>query len=215
MPVPSSLLAAFVGTTSLALMAGPAWAGPNLSPPTTPSDLKVSQLTSSTASFDWRPSTDDSGSVRYDVRVTPGTWEAVALGTRQSFGGFDAGTSYQVNVRAVDQSGNRSEAAVINFTTLPRSVPAPTTPANLRAVMSDGRIQSIAWDAVPANGAVTYSLYSGSSFLAGAVGTQLSSAHLINNECVEPGSTHSLTVQAVGSDGQLSGHSAPLTVTFP
>ncbi|GAB3933967.1 hypothetical protein GCM10029976_042250 [Kribbella albertanoniae] len=215
MSAPRSLLVAIITVTSLALTTGPAWAEPDTRPPTMPSDLKVSQLTATTVTFDWQPSTDDSGPVRYDVRVASGGWEAIALGTSQLFGGFDAGTSYQASVRAVDPAGNRSEPALIGFTTLSWSVPAPPTPGNLRAVISAGRLQSIAWDAVPDSGAVTYSLYSGSSFVAGAVGTQLTAAHLINNECVEPGSTHSLTVRAVGVDGQLSGQSAPLTVTFP
>jgi hypothetical protein len=207
-----------VATAAAVLVPSAASAARDRTPPTAPTNLRVETLSFTWLTLAWNASTDNAGPPMYDARIdTPeGLTTARAFGTSQSFGGLEAGATYTAFVRAVDLAGNRSAEVSIQFTTLPRTQPPPTAPANLRAVFVAGQLDRIAWDASTHDSPVSYVLFSGSDALVATWETSVTIRHLVFTEgVVDLGSTHTLTVQAYGANNHLSAHSAPLTVTIP
>jgi len=100
---------------------------------------------------------------------------------------------------------------------------APTTPAHLHPVFVDGVLNNIAWDAssLPGGGHVSYILYlngpSGRSMLTQTSRTNETVYQLVFVECLHPGATLHLSVQALASDPShsMSGFSEQLEVTLP
>jgi len=89
----------------------PALAARDRTPPTKPTNLRVTSLTSYNLSLAWNPSTDNSGSFSYKVVISDGATYTLPQ-TQTTFNYFVApiGT-YSVYVYAVDGSGNKSTKA--------------------------------------------------------------------------------------------------------
>ncbi|WP_433363027.1 fibronectin type III domain-containing protein [Actinoplanes sp. CA-142083] len=205
---------------SVALVApGSAQAAADTTPPTAPSGLTVTGLSFTWATLAWSPSTDNSGSLYYEVTIdlpsgpySPNPSEDTTV----QFGGLEAGHTYTVSVRALDYAGNASAPVSTHFTTLARTVPPPTAPANLRGVLTGGVLTGIAWDPSVFSGHVSYVLWSGSTQFWSTSKTSVTVRELVfDAEAVHPGGAYTLKVQAIGTDNYLSDFSAPLTVTIP
>jgi hypothetical protein len=203
-----------------AILAAPtaAAASPDRKAPTVPTSLRVQSVAHTWLTLAWNASTDNSGTVMYDTTVqTPtGPLQARAFSPTQGFGGLMPGTTYTATVRAVDPAGNASATVSIVVTTLARTLPAPTTPTNLRGEYVDGLLDRIAWDASTHATPVSYLLWSGETVLSSGFATSVSVFQLVHIDCaVDPGGTYTLTVQAVSADNDVSARSEPLTVTIP
>ncbi|GAA4457546.1 fibronectin type III domain-containing protein [Phytohabitans houttuyneae] len=205
-----------------AAMVAPATAAgaapPDRVPPTAPANLRVQSVGHTWVTLAWTPSTDNSGTVFYDTTLqTPtGPLQARAFGPTQGFGGLAPGTTYTASVRAVDLAGNSSAAVSVQVATPARTLPPPTTPANLRAVHVGGVLDRIEWDASTHGTPVSYQVLSGDTVLSSVPATSVSVFQLVHIDCaVEPGGTYTLTVQALSADNDVSARSAPLTVTIP
>ncbi len=200
-----------------ALMPTPASAAQDTTAPTAPTNLRIETVSFTWVRLAWDPSTDNAGAPMYEGRINAAGFPTGSrtFDTSLAFGGLEAGRTYQASVFAVDQAGNQSPAVPIQFTTLARTGPPPTTPANLRGVYVDGELSSVAWDASSHSSAVSYQLYSGPDSVFATSGTSVSAFQLLHHVCLDPGSTHTFTVQAIGADNYLSGHSEPVTVTLP
>lgn len=104
--------------------------GPDTTPPTAPQNLTVGEVTASTGTLSWSPSTDDAGVLGYNVYRFDGwfTSQLVATvpGTTYTTD-LPASTSLrnQYYVRARDAVGNVSIAS--NTVTLPTTPPPPST----------------------------------------------------------------------------------------
>lgn len=125
--------------------------------PTDPSDLTVTNVTPSSVSLSWSPSTDNIGVVGYEVS-RDGSF--VATVTEASFGDTELSDStlYQYSVAAVDVAGNLSGGVTINATTYPDLEP-PTVPGNFRGVAVDGLV-ALSWEASADDGVVIgYDVY--------------------------------------------------------
>jgi chitodextrinase len=119
-------------------------------PPTTPSDLKVSSVTASTVLLTWNSGTDQFSPVRHEVLVNgvptgnalstvpPGTFPRPAVQgawVRQ----LDPSTSYEFSVRAVDPSGNVSGTSnALSATTQASSDTAAPSSPNLLSAFDGG-----------------------------------------------------------------------------
>jgi len=173
----------------------------------------------SPASLTWNPSTDNSGSLYYEVTIDlpSGPYSPnPSSDPAAEFGGLLAGHTYTVTVRALDFAGNASASVSTQFTTSARTGPPPTAPANLHGVFTGGVLTAIAWDASVFNGHVSYVLWSGSNQMWSGTKTSVTVRDLVHvAEAVRPGGTYTMTVQAIGTDNYLSDFSAPLTVTIP
>jgi hypothetical protein len=92
----------------------------------------------------------------------------------------------------------------------------PTTPSFLRAVTVNGIVDSIAWSPSTDSSAVRYVLRADGNRIFGTTGTSVTTFELLYLDCVVlPGSTYTLTVEALDAHDNVSGRSLPLTVTFP
>jgi hypothetical protein len=200
-----------------ALMPSPASAAKDTTAPTAPTNLRVETVSHTWVRLAWDPSTDNAGAPMYEGRLHAPEFPngSRTFDTALGFGGLQAGTTYVASVFAVDLAGNQSAAVPIEFSTLARSGPPPSTPANLRAVYANGVLSSIAWDPSSHSSPVSYQLYSGPDSLFATWGTSVSAFELIHHAYVDPGSTHTFTVQAIGAGNYLSEHSQPLTATLP
>ncbi|MDG4750357.1 cellulose binding domain-containing protein [Micromonospora sp. WMMD718] len=110
--------------------------GPDTTPPSAPQNLTVGEVTASTATLSWSPSTDDAGVLGYDVYRFDGWFTSTRVATVP-------GTTYTAPlppstplrnlyyVRARDAAGNVSIAS--NTVTLPTtSTPPPPPPSTCR-----------------------------------------------------------------------------------
>ncbi|MCG8701701.1 MAG: M6 family metalloprotease domain-containing protein, partial [Bacteroidales bacterium] len=87
--------------------------------PTKPSNLKSSNVTSSSLSLSWNASSDNVGVKSYSVYQNNKKVKSVS-GTSTSISGLTASTSYSYYVKAADAAGNISGASnTINVTTKP------------------------------------------------------------------------------------------------
>src|SRR5262245_477414 len=117
------LLAAVV----LASSASAARGGRDRTPPTTPANLRITAKTDSTLTLEWNPSTDNSGSFSYRVRVrgfNDLTYSVPQTRTTFTDTRLWPGQTYTYTVWAVDGAGNRSG----DSNTVSHTVPADTTP---------------------------------------------------------------------------------------
>lgn len=202
-----SLITPFVAFVS----ASTAWAAPrDRTPPTTPTNLRVTAVSPTSVSLAWSPSTDNSGSFYYvlyanNVVVANASMTATTL----THTGLSPSTTYTFRLRARDQALNWSGYSnAATATTLPAGTP-PTPPVLSASSVGPTHI-SLSWTA-PANGAppFRYWIYRD--------GVQIIAAHQTNSitfYLLNPGTTHTYTVQ-VRSGGMFSAHSNAVAVTTP
>jgi hypothetical protein len=136
----------------------------------------------------WNPSTDNSGTVRYQLTVSSG--EHVSLPNGTTTHSWFAGQRDTFTIRAVDPSGNRSAAASTSAT-LPRDQAAPTAPA-LSVAGTGATHVSLSWTASVEDGpyAVRYTLYvDGAPIDVGSV-----TGYAVDG--LSPQSTHTFRVEA-------------------
>lgn len=87
--------------------------------PTAPSNLSILNITEKSATVSWKASTDNVAVSHYIVNVTGKslTTEKTVTSLNYSITGLQAGEEYKVTVRAVDTSGNESDAVSKSFVT--------------------------------------------------------------------------------------------------
>ncbi len=120
--------AAIAVILSLVLGISPALAAGDRTPPTKPTNLRVTSTTSYQVLLAWNPSTDNSGTFSYRVVVSNGATYTVPQ-TQTTFTLFVApiGT-YSFYVYAVDGSGNKSQRSNTVSATPPPDTTAPSAP---------------------------------------------------------------------------------------
>ena len=132
---PPSRFAVVLAIVALVLTAaGPAAAAPrrDRTPPTTPTNLRVTATTQTSVSLAWNASTDNSGSLYYIVWGDPlaGFHVVNPPATSVTFGDLDPGTSYTFHVQAWDAAYNSSGVSNASATTSNDTTP-PTAPSGL------------------------------------------------------------------------------------
>jgi chitodextrinase len=129
--------------------AAPAAAAPDRKAPTKPGNFRVTAKTQTTVSLAWNASTDNSGSVRYDVRMwQEGRYVTLATQTQTTYTktGLIPNVTYFFHVEAVDPSGNRTFSDGAHTTTDPDRL-APGAPGDLRVTRVTASQIDLAWDA--------------------------------------------------------------------
>jgi hypothetical protein len=97
-------------------------------PPTKPTNLRVTSTTAHNITLAWNPSTDNSGTFSYKVWVSYGFTHTVPQ-TQTSFSlGVVPNNTYSFYVYAVDAAGNKSTKSNTVSATTPRDTTAPTAP---------------------------------------------------------------------------------------
>ena len=106
--------------------------GPDTDPPSTPTNISVSDVTENSARLNWTASTDNVGVAGYNVYLD-GNLVGTTVNTAYDYSGLSSETQYMAAVEAYDAAGNTSGSAMISFTTLTIDTEAPTAPTNVTA----------------------------------------------------------------------------------
>jgi hypothetical protein len=205
-PRAAATAVAALALASLAF-ASPAAAGTDRTAPTTPGNFRVTGVSPYFAHLAWNPSTDNSGTVRYQITVSNGESTSLPNGTTTHSWFLVGGNRYTFTIRAIDPSGNRSGSASTSAT-LPLDRTAPTAP--VLDVVGTGATQvSLHWTASVEDGpyAVKYTLYvDGAPVDVGSV-----TSYAVDG--LSPQSTHTFRVVARDFWQNLSPSSNTVTAT--
>ena len=205
-PRAAAMAVAALALASLAF-ASPAAAAPDRKAPTTPGNFRVTGVTPYFANLAWNPSTDNSGTVRYQLTVSNGESISLPNGTTTHSWFLVAGQHYTFTIRAIDPSGNRSGSASTSAT-LPLDRTAPTAP--VVSVAGTGATHvSLSWTASVEDGpyAVKYTLYVDDAPI--DVGSVTSYAV----DALSPRTTHTFRVEARDFWQNVSPSSNTVTAT--
>jgi chitodextrinase len=186
--------------------------------PVAPANLHIQNVSFTSVALAWSPSTDDSGWVMYEVEANALPRSLLRYGSTEpnkTVTGLTSGLTYTLSVVAVDGAGNRSAPTSLQATTPVDRTP-PTTPTRLRVATVNGVADSILWDASTDSSNVRYVLRANGNRIFGTTGTMVTAIELLYLDCVvQPGSTYTLTVEALDANNNVSDRSVPVTATFP
>lgn len=189
------------------VFASPAAAGGDRKAPTTPGNFRVTGVAPYFAHLAWNPSSDNSGTVRYQITVSNGESRSLPDGTTTASWFLSPGHPYTFTIRAIDPSGNRSGSASTSAT-LPLDRTAPTAPA-LSVGDTGATHVSLSWTASSEDGpyAVRYTLYvDGAPIDVGSV-----TSYAVDE--LSPRTTHTFRVEARDFAGNVSAPSNTVTAT--
>jgi hypothetical protein len=194
---------------ALTLGWSPAAAQSDKTPPTTPTNLHITAITSYTVTLAWNPSTDNSGKFSYRICCANVSSETVSqsVTTHTYTAGLEAGRSFTLRIYAVDAAGNFSKPSNSVSFTLPADKTPPTTPVVSLTDVGPTHV-SLAWSSTDDGPHVWYWV-----FMDGSPVIQGSSSNTGTKFLLEPESTHTFTVRARDFAMNWSPFSVPLTVT--
>lgn len=193
-----------------------AWAAPrpprDRTPPTTPTNLRVTGVSDFHVSLAWDGSTDNSGSFFYVIVSSSGqlTNAGMTNPTCTFTTGHTAGNTYTFYVYARDQSGNKSGNSNIVSATLLPAGSLPSAPTLTLTHVGPNHI-ALSWTPASDNGPpIRYWMYQNGQTLFTWGQTTTHTLYYL-----QPETTHTFTVQARDGMGRFSPHSNEVTVTTP
>ncbi|MBF6593966.1 MAG: fibronectin type III domain-containing protein [Thermaceae bacterium] len=212
-------LLAFLALTLLACSKSPAGSSVDQTPPSAPSSVKPSSVTSNSLILSWTASIDNVGVAFYAVYKGVDTSNKIgttpASQTSLPITGLPPNTQYTFTVRAVDASGNisnPSEALTIatSAATTGDTTP-PTAPTNLQASSVTTTSLTLSWSAASDNSGTIafYDVYANGSKITSVLGSTLS-ANVVG---LTPNTSYSFTVKALDPSGNASVASNAVAVT--
>jgi chitodextrinase len=188
-------------------------------PPTTPTNLRVTAITEQTVSLAWNPSTDNSGKFSYYIAGGVGPQIVVSqTQTSHTVTGLQPGRTYTFRVAARDAAGNNSKSSNAVTVTLPGEIPgAPTKPV-VQLVNVGPTHASLTWSSSDNGPTIWYTIYINGQqvFTSNSrAGTFTCAVVMVPTYCVpiNQSTTYSFTVRARDTDGNLSSLSDALLVT--
>jgi len=183
--------------------------GPVDNPPTAPSNLTASNITTSSINLSWTASTDDNSVAGYDVYQN-GSLLTTTTSTSYSVTGLNDATTYSFYVIAKDDANQESSASnTINVTTDEEvDDQAPTTPSSLTASNVTETSVDLTWNASTDNVGVTgYDVYQDGSLYSTVTGTAVAVSGLTAS------TTYSFYVVAKDAAGNISSASNTINAT--
>jgi glucose/arabinose dehydrogenase/chitodextrinase len=192
------------------------------SPPTAPTNLAGTAVSSSQINLTWTASTDNVGVTGYRVERCQGnncsSFAQVGTPAGTSFGdiGLSANTTYRYRVRAVDAAGNLSAySAILRISTLAADTSAPSAPTTLVATAAGSSQINLSWTASTDNVGVTgyrVERCQGAGCTTWAqIGTPAGTSFADTG--LSASTTYRYRVRAVDAAGNLSSYSAIATAT--
>ncbi|HZL07702.1 MAG TPA: Ig-like domain-containing protein [Candidatus Dormibacteraeota bacterium] len=173
---------------------------PDVTPPTTPSNLAQTANTMSSLTLNWQPSTDNSVVAGYTVYQN-GNPITTTTAASYTVNGLVCGLSYPLSVDAFDTAGNHSGQATIVGTTAacPDTTP-PSAPANIVQTGNTDTTATIGWDASTDDvGVAGYTVYQNGVQLATTSATDYTITGLVCE------SSYNVSVDAFDAAGNYSG----------
>jgi len=186
-------------------------------PPSAPTDLQASAPAGNRVDLTWTPSTDQNGIAGYDIYRDPSASDPIAsvAGGVTTFADTTVSeqSDYAYTVVARDPTGNASDPSnVANVTTPPLDQQPPTAPTDVQASAPEAHRVDLTWTgSTDLVGVVGYDIYRDGA----AVGSVDASLTAFSDTTVDAGTMYSYTVRARDAAGNISGDSAPATVTTP
>jgi predicted phage tail protein len=194
-----------VGAASLVagLVAVPTATAADTRPPTSPSNVRVLATSPSTVTISFTGSTDNVGLRWYSVQVG-NRQQPTTSPSRTEIGGLVSNTTYSLTVVAIDRAGNVSAPSQpVTFTT-----PGWAAPSGLRVTSTAGNTVGLAWNRSTDMDPYRFLVYDNGRGEVATKGEQVTVRNLT-------GGSHTLTVRAMHSSGDVSPPSASVTVTVP
>jgi len=189
-------------------------------PPSAPTGLKTTSVTTTSVALAWNASTDTGGSGLAGYHLyRNGVLIASPSGTTYTDSGLTAGTSYTYSVSAYDHAANGSFASTpLTVTTSSSSADtiAPSPPTSLRATSISRYSVSVAWGSSTDNVGVTgYRIWRGDGNYSNwvNVGTVSGSTLNFTNSNLRRGTTYTYGIRAYDAAGNISGGSNTIRVT--
>ena len=182
---------------------------PDITNPSTPTNLAASNITSNSVDLNWSSSTDNVGVTAYDV-YRDGSMITSVVSTNYTDNSLTASTSYTYYVVAKDAAGNISGNSNSEMITTLTSVDNtnPTIPTNLIASNTTTNSTDLNWNASTDNIAVS----SYDVFRDGALITNVSNTNYTDNALTH-NTTYTYYVVAKDAAGNVSGNSNTETIT--
>ncbi|APG64375.1 hypothetical protein LPB136_02880 [Tenacibaculum todarodis] len=175
--------------------------------PTVPTDLALSNITTTSIDATWTASTDNEAVTKYEIYVD-GTLNDETANTTFTITGLTPNTTYAVSVLAKDIANNKSDqTTAVNGTTLSDSTP-PTVPTAVTISNETGTSFKASWSAsTDDSGVASYDV-----FIDGVL-----NGNTTNTEFVVTGltisTTYTVTVLAKDAANNQSAQSAPVNGT--
>src|SRR5438552_2572139 len=186
-------------------------APPDTTPPTVPTGLTASAVSSSQINLSWTASSDNVGVSGYRV-YRNGTQIATTSATSFANTGLSPSTTYSYTVAAYDAAGNLSaqSSSASATTPAPPDTTPPSVPTGLTASAVSSSQINLSWTASSDNVGVSgYRVYRNGTQIATTGATSFA------NTGLSPSTTYSYTVAAYDAAGNLSAQSSPASATTP
>ena len=195
---------------------------PDRTPPTTPTDLRITAVTHTSVSLAWNPSTDNSSTFWYIVWAPglPGVIPVDHPQTTVTATGLEPGQAYEFRVQAWDAAYNSSaESNHVTATTIADTT-SPSVPGDLTVLSVDqSKVLLRFTRGVDSLGDTTHRLLVDGvaspnvySLLTPGIFPRPAQEEAWVRQ-LNPGGTYSIAVQAVDESGNASAASAAVTVT--
>ena len=182
-------------------------------PPTTPTNLRVTSLSHESVTLAWDPSTDNSKSVTYTVYKDGQAFTVPqAAKTTYTIDWLSPGRTYAFYVTAGDASLNRSGPSnTVTVTTLRDTTP-PTTPELSGSVRGPSQVE-LAWTRSTDDHSefVTYRFFANGAQVTEHVNWYAETRVVLRH--LTPGTTYTLTVQASDASGNTATSNAVTLTT--
>ena len=173
----------------------------DLVPPSTPSDLQVSNVNASSFTLSWSPSFDNYQVAGY--KLYNGATLVATLPVSQTSYTFTTQAQYQLKVYAYDPSGNNSATAELGYL---YDVLPPTAPTNVIATEVTGTRIALAWnDAIDNVRVAGYDIYINGNLVAANYLRTMYVANITQTP-------NTITIKAKDGNNNVSPFSLPLVV---
>jgi glucose/arabinose dehydrogenase/fibronectin type 3 domain-containing protein len=193
-------------------------------PPSAPSGLAATGVSTARIDLNWTASTDNVGVATYRIERCLGTsctnWAEVGTSPTPSFSntGLTANTTYRFRVRAADAAGNLSAySAIVSGKTLTADTTRPSTPAGVTATPTSTSQITVSWTASTDNVGVTgyrVERCQGASCTSWAeIGTTTTTS--LDDTGLQAGTVYRYRVRAMDAAGNLSTYSSIASGTTP
>ncbi len=181
---------------------------PDTQAPSVPAGLNSSNLTQTSFTLTWNPSTDNVAVTGYNVYKDGVLYTSVS-GTAAGITGLLVAHTYAMTVKAKDLAGNISNASVVLNVTTP-DTESPTAPSGLKSSNLTQSGFTLTWQASVDNvGVIGYNIYLSGTLVKSVTGT---TANLTN---LDASTTYAITVRAKDAAGNLSDPTDVLSITTP
>jgi chitodextrinase len=178
---------------------------PSCTPPSKPTGLTATPVSSSQINLSWNAV---AGAIGYDVSYCDGTYIGYVTGTSYSHTGRVENTTYSYKVQAQKSSTCVSGFTSCSSATTPPSCTPPSKPTGLTATPVSSSQINLSWNAVA--GAIGYDVsYCDGTYIGYVTGTSYSHTGRVEN------TTYSYKVQAQKSSTCVSGFTSCSSATTP